>query len=94
MRFYLIFQYIMLFEARRTTWSWDDPFYVDGLFRTYIFTLAAAEADLLVDYFEQTIMKPQAEHRADLHASPTGTTMIQDFNNGLHCDFGFWNKEL
>jgi hypothetical protein len=48
----------MLFEASRTTWSWHDPFYPNGLFRTYIFTLAAAEADLLVDYFEQTVMKP------------------------------------
>jgi hypothetical protein len=52
MRFYLTFQYIMLFEGRWTPWSWDDPFYADGLFRTYIFTLAAAEADLLVDGFE------------------------------------------
>jgi hypothetical protein len=58
MRFYLIFQYITLFKAKRITWSWDDPFYADGLFKAYIFTLAAAEADLLVDYFEQTIMEP------------------------------------
>jgi hypothetical protein len=86
-----IFQYITVSKDTWAIYSRHNAFDVNCLFRTYIFTLAAAEADLLFDYFEETIMKPQTEHRADFHASPTGATAAQNFNDRLHRNFGMRN---
>jgi len=72
-------------QRKQTVPSRHNTFNVYCLFGTYIFAFTAAEANLFVDYLQQTITNPQTENRTDLRASPTGTTVIKNFNSRLHC---------
>ena len=75
-------------QRKQTVPSRHNTLNVYCLFRAYIFAFSATEANLFVDYLQQTIMDPQAENRTDLCASPTDTTVIKNFNSGFHGDFG------
>ena len=76
-------------QRKQTVPSRHNTFNVYCLFGTYIFAFTAAEANLFVDYLQQTITNPQAENRADFHAGPAATAVIKNFNSRFHKHFGF-----
>jgi hypothetical protein len=72
-------------QRKQTVPSRHNTFNVYCLFGTYIFAFTAAEANLFVDYLQQTITNPQTENRTDLRASPAATAVIKNFNSRFHC---------
>ena len=53
-----IYQYVIFLKKGNTISSRNNSFYVNRLFRTYIFTFPATEANRFIDDLDQTIIEP------------------------------------
>jgi hypothetical protein len=75
----------LFFPKKQVVPSRHNTFNVYCLFRAYVFTFSATEANLFVDYLHQAITNPQTENRTGFHAGSAATAVIKNYNGRLHC---------